>query len=75
LDPGPSIGTIRSLADRWIAWKREERKGNDKDVKGHQRLLDRWVLPHAIADYDLEHELDVGICTEWIEWVKKFGLR
>jgi integrase len=65
--------TVRSLADRWLKWKKEQAGDDAKAFKGSKRLLDRWVFPHAIADADIEHELDIGHCTDWIEWVKRSG--
>jgi integrase len=65
--------TLRSLADRWLAWKKEQYASDSRRLKDCKRLLDRWVLPHAIADIDLERDLDLGHCTSWVECVQRSG--
>jgi integrase len=65
--------TIRKLAQRWINWKREVLANDRKAYEGAERTLNKWVLPFAIADIDLERELNLGHCTDWIEGIKKAG--
>jgi len=65
--------TVRSLAERWLAWKREQLTTDSRAFKDCKRLLDLWVFPHAIADIDLERELDLGHCTAWVERVRGSG--
>jgi integrase len=62
--------TIRAISDRWIAWKQSK---SPRDSQCAQGLLDHWLLPFAIADIDLERELNLGHCTDWIEIVKASG--
>jgi integrase len=65
--------TIRRLTKRWLDWKRETLGHDRKAFEGFMRTLEKWVLPYPIADIDLEHELNLGHCTDWIEAVKKAG--
>ena len=65
--------TMRSLSGQWLRWKKEQFANDEKSYKGCDRLLEKWVFPHAIADVDIENELDLGHCTEWVEWIKKTG--
>ena len=64
---------MRSLSPRWLRWKKEQFPNDDKAYKGCDRLLAKWVFPHTIADIDIENELDLGHCTEWVESIKKSG--
>lgn len=63
--------TIRNLADRWLKWKKDNSTNDSKAYKGADRLLHKWVFPHPIADVDIEKDLDLGHCTEWVEWVQR----
>lgn len=67
--------TIRNLGDRWLTWKKQECTTEFKAHRDAGRLLRKWVYPHPIAAVDLENDLDLdfGICTDWVEWVKKAG--
>lgn len=65
--------TIRRIAQRWLDWKREQLGQDRKAYEGAKRTLNKWVLPYAIADIDLERNLNLGHCTDWIEAVKKVG--
>lgn len=65
--------TIRNLGDRWLTWRKQTCTTDFKAYRSADRLLRKWVYPHAIADVDLENELDLGHCTDWVEWVKKAG--
>lgn len=65
--------TIRSLSGQWLRWKQEQPGADVRAYKGCKALLDNWVLPHAIADVDIEKELDLGQCTAWVESIKKSG--
>ncbi len=65
--------TIRNLGDRWLTWKKQNCTTDLKAHRDADRLLRKWVYPHPIADVDLETELDLGQCTDWVEWVKKAG--
>jgi integrase len=65
--------TIRNLGDRWLTWKKQSCTTELKPHRDAGRLLRKWVYPHPIADIDLENELELGICTDWVEWVKKAG--
>jgi hypothetical protein len=65
--------TIRVVAKRWLDWKREMLGDDRKAYQGCARTLEKWVLPFPIADVDLEQDLTLGHCTDWIESVKKVG--
>lgn len=64
------VHTIRSLAQRWLMWKRAH--VDDSAYNGCANMIESWVKPHRIYDVKL-HELSIGDCTDWIEWVKAQG--
>lgn len=65
---GPA--TIRSVAPRWLEWKKE--LATKRDHADCERVLRLWVFPHALADADLDR-LELPQTTAWIEWLKTKG--
>lgn len=65
--------TIRKLSSAWLDWKRSQPGVDRRDMRMSSGLVKKWTLPHPIADLDLENELTLGHCTEWVEWVMRSG--
>lgn len=65
--------TIRKLSKTWLDWKKSQPGVDRREMRTSSGLVKKWALPHAIADIDLENELTLGHCTEWVEWVMRSG--
>jgi len=66
----PIVKTLRTLSITWV--KHVRAQGNEKNARGAQSFIDKYVLTHQIADTPLEGgDFDIGQASAWVLWMKK----